>query len=144
MIAVSLIGCGDGGGSGEPQDVTIDTFNVALAGAFIPYEPQRREDIPGAIAAQTSDIICLQEVWEKSDKESIRVAAADTYPYVAFFPDDDLNTPIDDATDQQGEIPPTPTTVPCETLLDEMNQAVDCLRDNCSTIPGSDEGRTTD
>jgi endonuclease/exonuclease/phosphatase family metal-dependent hydrolase len=30
-----------------------------------------------------------------------------------------------------------------DNILDQMNQAVDCLRDYCSTIPDSDEGRTT-
>jgi endonuclease/exonuclease/phosphatase family metal-dependent hydrolase len=149
-VIATLMGCGDDGR--EPQEVTIDTFNVALAGAFIPYETERRQPIADAIAAQTSDVICLQEVWEQSDKELIRDAAADAYPHAVFF-EDDLETPIDDPTDQQGETPPAPTVVPCPevevegfpglTIQDQMNQAIDCVRDNCSTIPGSDEGYTT-
>ncbi|MFZ1863807.1 MAG: endonuclease/exonuclease/phosphatase family protein [Polyangiales bacterium] len=152
VIVVSLAGCGDDGGEPEPQEVVIDTFNVALAGAFIPYEEERRQPIADAIAAQTSDIICLQEVWDQTDKELIEGAAADAYPYVVAF-EDDLDTPVDDPTDQQGEIPPAPTVVPCPdvevtgipglTIQDQMNQAIDCVRDNCSTIPGSDEGYTT-
>ena len=66
--------------------------------------------------------------------------------------ENDLDTPIDDATDQQGEIPPAPTTVPCPdeffdgeelTIKEQMDVAIDCVRDNCSTIEGSDDGRTT-
>lgn len=160
-----LVGCGDdegtggdggAGGSGgegggrEPQEVVVETFNVALAGAFIPYETERRQPITEAIAAADSDVLCLQEVWTQSDKELIRDAAMETYPHIAFF-ENDLGTPIDDPTDQQGEIPPPPTTFPCPdvevipglTIEEQMNQAVDCLQENCSTIPGDDAGRTT-
>jgi endonuclease/exonuclease/phosphatase family metal-dependent hydrolase len=150
VIAASLVGCG-GNGGGE-QEVTIDTFNVALAGAFVPYEQQRRQPIADAMAEQTADLICLQEVWDQTDKELIREAVADAYPYVVSF-EDNLDTQVDDPTDQQGEIPPAPTTVPCPdipapdlpgvTIQDQMNGAIDCVRDNCSTIPGSDEGYTT-
>jgi endonuclease/exonuclease/phosphatase family metal-dependent hydrolase len=156
-ILTLLAGCGDSTGSGgsggtggsAPLDVVIDTFNVALAGAFIPFEAERRQPIVDAIAASDSDILCLQEVWTQADKEMIRDAALTAYPHSAFF-EDNLETPLDDATDQQGEIPPPPTGVPCpdvdvgdDNILDQMNAAVDCVRDNCSTIPDSEEGRTT-
>lgn len=149
-VGAWLSGCGDTGEAREPEEVVVDTFNVALAGAFIPYETERRQPIADAIAANESDILCLQEVWDQSDKELIRDTAAEAYPHVTFF-EDDLDTPIDVPTDQQGQIPPLPTTVPCPdvevtegvTIVDQMNDAVDCLRDNCSTMPGSDDGRTT-
>jgi len=149
-ILTLLAGCGDSSEARDPQDVVIDTFNVALAGSFIPFEEERRQPIADAIAASESDILCLQEVWIQADKEMIRDAAAEAYPHSAFF-EDDLDTPIDDPTDQQGEVPPAPTTVPCPdidvgdgvTVAELMNDAVDCVRDNCSTIPDSDEGRTT-
>jgi endonuclease/exonuclease/phosphatase family metal-dependent hydrolase len=143
-IFAPLAGCGDDTAR-EPQEVVVDTFNVALAGAFIPFETERRQPIAEAIAATDSDILCLQEVWTQADKELIRDAAADAYPHSAFF-EDNLDTPIDDPTDQQGEVPPAPTTVPCpdvdvgdDNILDQMNQAVDCVRDYCS----DDEGYTT-
>ena len=145
-----LAGCSEDGEAREAQEVRVDTFNVALAGAFIPFEAERRPFISEAIAASDADILCLQEVWTQEDKEAIREAAAEAYPHAALF-EDDLGTPVDDPTDQQGEIPPAPTTVPCGdveveqgvTISDQMNEAVDCVRDNCSTIPGSEEGRTT-
>jgi len=157
-ICMFLAGCDDSTTPSEPIEVTIDTFNVALAGAFIPYESERRQPIVEAIAATDSDIICLQEVWEQADKERIRDGAIDAYPYSALVKNN-LDTPLDDAEDQQGQVPPPPTGVPCpdqdvETpigtvnILDQMNQAVDCLLDNCSTTPDAtppqDElGRTT-
>jgi len=136
----------------DAEDVTIDTFNVALAGAFIPYEAERRQPLAEAIAEMDSDIVCLQEVWTQADKELIRDAAVGNFPYSVLF-EDDLDTPVDDPTDQMGEIPPAPTTVPCPdieapeggvTITDQMNNAVDCVAENCSTTtPGDEDGRTT-
>ncbi|MGB5283369.1 MAG: endonuclease/exonuclease/phosphatase family protein [Polyangiales bacterium] len=153
-LALAL-GCGDSTGenatSRAPEEVIVDSFNVALAGAFIPYEAERRQPIADAIAAHDADVLCLQEVWTQADKELIRDTAAQTYPYFAFF-ENNLDTPLDDPTDQQGQIPPAPTTVPCPdqffdgeelTIKQQMEDAIDCVRDNCSTIPDSDEGRTT-
>lgn len=150
LVLLFLSGCGDGAEDREPYEVAFDTFNVALAGAFIPFEAERRGYIEEAIAASDADVLCLQEVWSQDDKERIAEAAREAYPYSAFF-EDDLDTPIDDPTDQQGEVPPAPTTPPCPdvdagdgiTIADQMNEAVDCARDNCSTVPGSEDGRTT-
>ncbi len=152
-VLALLVGCGSEGETTpppEPQDVVVDTFNVAFAGAFIPYEAERRQPIVDAIAASDADILCLQEVWTQADKELIRDAAIDAFPHSALF-EDNLQTPIDDATDQQGAVPPPPTTVPCGetdigegvTIADQMNEAVDCVSANCSTMPGSEDGRTT-
>jgi endonuclease/exonuclease/phosphatase family metal-dependent hydrolase len=135
-----LGGCGDNGSSEPLGSIRVDTFNVALAGAFIPLEAERRPFIVEAIAASDADILCLQEVWDQTDKEAIQVAAAGAYPHSTFFKDD-LNTAIDDATNQQGVVPPPPETAPCagEPLTSQLNAGVDCLEQNCSTA----DGRTT-
>lgn len=153
-LLVLVWACSESSSSRESQEVTVDTFNVALAGAFIPFEAERRQPIVDAIAAADADILCLQEVWEQSDKDLVEAGATDTYPHVVSF-EDDLDTEVNDPTDQNGEIPEAPDGVPCPdvepddpqtpegvTILDQMNAACDCLRDNCSTIEGSDEGRT--
>ncbi len=158
LVTVSVfalaLGCGESTGESgpnrEPEEVIVDAFNVALAGSFIPYETERRQPIADAIAAHDADILCLQEVWTQEDKERIRDAAAQAFPHSAFF-ENNLDTPVNDPTDQQGEIPPAPTTVPCPdesfggpmTIKESMDAAIDCVRDNCSTIPDSEEGRTT-
>ena len=150
-VLTLLAGCGDSSEARDPQDVVIDTFNVALAGAFIPFEAERRQPIADAIAASESDILCLQEVWIQADKELLRDAAVEAYPHSALF-EDNLETPLDDATNQQGEVPPPPTGVPCPdveveegvTIVDQMNDAVDCLQEFCSTTtPDDEDGRTT-
>lgn len=149
-----LAACSESGEPREAQEVVLDTFNVALAGAFIPYEAERRQPIVDAIAVAEGDILCLQEVWEQSDKDAIEAAAAANFPHVVSF-EDDLATTVDDPTDQNGDVPEPPEGVPCPdiepedpatpdgvAILDQMNDACDCLRDECSTIEGSDEGRT--
>lgn len=137
-ILTLLAGCGES--SRDSQEVVVDTFNVALAGGFIPFEAERRPFIVEAIADSDADILCLQEVWDQTDKEAIQVAAAEAYPYYTFF-QNDLDTAIDDATNQQGVVPPPPTTAPCEgeSLTSQLNAGVDCLEQNCSTP----DGRTT-
>ena len=40
LALVLLLGCGDDGA--DPIDIQVDTFNVALAGAFIPEEAAGR------------------------------------------------------------------------------------------------------
>jgi endonuclease/exonuclease/phosphatase family metal-dependent hydrolase len=132
-----LGGCSSSSGD---DGVAIDTFNVALAGAFIPLEAERRPFIVDAIANSNADILCLQEVWDQSDKVAIRDAAAAAYPHSAFF-EDNLDTPIEDDTNQEGEVPPLPETAPCagEPLTTQLNAGVDCLEANCSTP----DGRTT-
>ena len=151
LIALfALVACNEDDQQRGPIRVTVDTFNVALAGAFIPFEEERRQPIADAIAEHDADVLCLQEVWTQADKELLRDTSATNYPYVAFF-ENDLDTELDDPTDQDGNIPPAPTTVPCPdvevqpgvTIEDQMNLAVDCVSDNCSTIPGSEDGRTT-
>lgn len=127
-----------------PVDLTVETFNVALAGAFLPWEDDRRQPIADALAADDADVICLQEVWRQSDKDLILAATADAFPHAVWF-QHDLETPIDDATDQNGMVPPPPSTAPCSDpmVAQALDNAIDCLAQNCSTVPGSDQGQTT-
>lgn len=137
-------GCDDDDDTPSEHELVIDTYNVGLAGAFIPYEEERREPLAEAIAGLEADIVCLQEVWRQDDKDLIINAASSTFPYSAAF-EHNLETTVDDPTDQNGETPPPFTSAPCgsEDLGEALNAAVDCLRDNCSTIPGDENGQTT-
>ncbi len=127
-----------------PIDVTIDTFNVALAGAFVPNEAARRPKIVEALAAHDADVVCLQEVWTEADKTAIAEAAKGAYPHVVRF-ETDLATPIDDPTDHDGNVVTPPSTAPCAdpALNTALGDGIDCLKANCNTIPGSEDGQTT-
>lgn len=134
--------CDDGGD--EAMDLTVETFNVGLAGAFVPAEQARRQPLSEAIAASDADVLCLQEVWTQSDKDMIIEAAAANFPYAVAF-EHDLDTEVDDPSDQNGDIPPVATTPPCgaEALQTSLDNALTCLVENCNTDPGSEDGQAT-
>ena len=157
-LAATELGCGDDDGGrpdaavdsavpvdlGPRTEARFDTLNVGLAGAFVPNEAARREPVYAAVAGMDSDVVCLQEVWTQSDKDAVIAAAAATFPHVLSFTHD-RNTPVTDPTDVAGATPPAFTTAPCEgEMLEAMlDSGVACVAENCSTIPGSDEGMTT-
>ncbi len=135
---------GAGGGAQGGTKVVAETFNIALAGAFIPHENERRQPLADAIAASESDVLCIEEAWRQSDKDLIVAAAKATFPYAVSI-EHDLATPIDDPADKNGKTPEPYTTPPCGTpdLVDKMNAAIACVAASCSTIPGSEDGQTT-
>jgi endonuclease/exonuclease/phosphatase family metal-dependent hydrolase len=125
----------------------VETFNVALAGNFITYEKERRQPIADALAQLDSDVVCLQEVWEQSDKELIAEAVKAKFPHT-FFVKHDLDTALDDATDASGATPAAPTTPPCSDteaagVVAKFDASVDCLRDNCTTDAALGENAET-
>ena len=148
-MAGIVVGCsetsGDGtGGTGGSADVTIETFNLALAGSFIAWEQERREALPAAIASSDADILCLQEVWEQTDKDTIREVTAANFPHSVIFTND-LDDALDDPEDQNMMIPAPPSGVPCsDGAEDDVNAAIDCVADACNTMaPGDENGQTT-
>ena len=136
-----LPSCGD---DANPYELTIETFNVGLAGAFVPNEAERRDPVIAAVAGMEADVVCLQEVWQQADKDRVLAAVAESFPHTVSFTHD-YETPIDDATDQNGMVPPPPTMAPCGNAMLEtqLEAVIECLSTNCSTMPGSDMGQTT-
>ena len=141
-LTVGAVGCEPGGE--ESFDLTVDTFNVGLAGAFIPWEEERRQPIADALATLDSDVVCLQEVWRQSDKELIRDAASGAFPHILMY-EHNFQTTIDDPTDQTGAVPEIPTGAPCADPAHQaaVEAAIQCVADNCNTEPGSLDGMAT-
>ncbi|MBX3234116.1 MAG: endonuclease/exonuclease/phosphatase family protein [Labilithrix sp.] len=126
-----------------PMELAVETFNIGLAGAFVPNEAARRPKVIEAIGAMNADIVCLQEAWFESDKDAIEAAAKATFPHVARRLHD-LDTPIEDAADETGAVPPPFTTPPCSgASVARVERGLECLAASCSTIPSSMDGRTT-
>ena len=123
-------------------DIEVQTYNLALAGAFVPNEAARRTPVIDAVANLGSDIVCLQEVWEQSDKDLVVAAASANFPHIVSDTTD-FSTPITSPEDQTGAIPAPFDTAPCAGYEEDLTAAVDCLAANCSTSPGSEEGQTT-
>lgn len=137
-----MMACSDEAAEPPPPTnvYTIDTFNVALAGSFVPYEAERRDPVVQAVASMETDILCVQEAWRASDKDRLEAASKKRFPYVVRF-EHGFDTPLDDPEDQAGNVPPANLAPPCAgdtvALFDEVMQ---CLIDNCSTVPGSTDG----
>src|SRR5687767_14335726 len=142
-LLLLVAACGGGEDTG-PMEITVETYNVALAGSFIPFETERRQAVLAAIASMPSDVACLTEVWEQTDKAAVTAAARTTFPHSVSF-EHNLDTPVDDPTDQMGATPPALTTAPCAdaSVMTRVENALTCLKTNCSTIPGSENGMTT-
>jgi endonuclease/exonuclease/phosphatase family metal-dependent hydrolase len=126
-----------------PLDVRFDTFNVGLAGTFVANEVARRPAVIDALAAYDTDVMCLSEVWFQADKDAIARAVKAKLPYAASTTTD-LATPVTDRKDADGNVQPAPTTPPCTgQYAADLNAGIECLKANCSTQPGSLDGRVT-
>jgi endonuclease/exonuclease/phosphatase family metal-dependent hydrolase len=136
--------------SAEPTpastQVVIDSFNVGLAGAFIPFEPQRRAAVGAAIAQMPSDIVCIQEAWREEDKDAIVAATRTRFPHVARARHD-LESTVTAGFDLDPMCPVAParTGAPCASmaLRAALDEGLQCLARSCSTMPGSEMGQTT-
>lgn len=119
--------CGDG----IPKDLVVDVFNTQLNGAFSTYESQRRQPILDSLSNLDSDVLCVTEIWSDADKKALAEAAkAKGFEY-SYYAEHTWDTPIDDPTDKDGNVPAAPTTAPCANTTAEMNTVIDCLRDKC-------------
>lgn len=146
-----LVACGGDDSSPNPVSVpppaqaTFETFNVGLAGlSFSKYEAERRQPVIDAVSKLPSDVVCLQEVWRQSDKDLIIAAAKSSFPY-SLSVLHTLDTIVDDPADQNGQTPPAPEQAPCadSALGEKLAAIMDCMVQNCSTVPGSDQGQAT-
>jgi hypothetical protein len=130
-------------GNGIPKDLTVDVVNLQLNGAFAVYESSRRKPAIDAVAALGSDVVCVTEIWSDADKQAIVDAAKAQYPH-SYFAKHDWSTKVDDPKDAQGQTPPEPSAAPCAQSAPKMKTALDCIRDNCASPAGSEDGKAAE
>lgn len=129
--------------AGTSVDLRIDTYNLGLAGSFVPNESARRTALLSAFGSLDTDVMCVQEAWYKADKDSLVAAAKVKLPYAVQF-ETNLDTPVTDNKDANGATPPDYTAAPCvDTQATDLTAGLDCLKSKCSTVPDSDDGKTT-
>jgi len=153
----------------EIEAFKVDIFNAGLYGAFAVLEDLRANKVIEDLAARgtVSDLLCVSEVArhdeldlpdkQRSYTEEALVRAASSVPggfqYFAQSKSD-LDTPITEPENQQGEVPdPTvspprpidpPARAACDASVDQavVDEAYKCLIDNCNTEPGRETGIT--
>lgn len=123
---------------GVPVSLRVDSVNVQLAGAWGPYDRERAPLIYDAVGALPSDVVCVHEAWGKTNKDGIATASQVQFPNQAVF-DYELDSPVDDATDQNGDVPPAYTEAPCAQSSAAFTAAMDCIRNNC-VEPATESG----
>ncbi len=62
-------------------EVSMTTYNLGLAHTFVPFAPERITPLVSNLEAHKTDVLCLQEVWKKSDRRTIEKSLKDIYPY---------------------------------------------------------------
>ncbi len=126
-----------------PLNVTVDTLNLQLSGALSPAEAARRPVAIAAAGALDGDIACITEAFQDDDKRAIIQAAKARLPYSYFLPTTFDSLPSDPRS-LAGRVPPSPSGTSCgKEQLEGMNALVNCARDKCSTVPGSEDARAT-
>jgi hypothetical protein len=141
----------------EMEDFRIDVFNAALHGAFAALEDLRAPLVIKDLAERgtTSDLLCVTEVsrhagldvpanqnaWTQEQLIAAAKAVPGGFQYVAQAKTD-LDSVIDDPSDQQGRVPVLPARAPCDDAADPavIKTVYECLIANCNTEPGSDRG----
>ncbi|HEY1692905.1 MAG TPA: hypothetical protein VGG39_12130 [Polyangiaceae bacterium] len=125
--------------------LSVDTFNTALYGPNAPQFTARDSLIPAAIAARTSDVMCVVEVDFPNDMQSIISAAlpanGGNFPYSYAAADKNINesTPFTNPQDQNGNVPQPTSQPPCAGVsTDLLNGAISCMEQNCSNQPPGD------
>lgn len=64
------------------EKLSVATFNTGLISELvIPYKEQREKLILDFLKKESSDILCLQEVWEKKTQDFFSKSLSNHYPY---------------------------------------------------------------
>lgn len=65
-----------------PSTLKVTTYNLGLAHTFIPHAEERLKAQEQVLPTYDTDILCLQEVWKKSDQKDIEKALKGQFPYL--------------------------------------------------------------
>jgi hypothetical protein len=118
--------------------LAVDTFNTGLYGADAPFNDERKQAVYDAIAARSSDLMCVVET--STDYKAIVASAAVNLPY-SYYAVTDLDTQPTDPTDKQGNTPPPPTAPPCAGVDPSIVQSIyQCTALGCTNDTGGLNG----
>ena len=112
--------------------VSIDTFNIGLCSSDRLPHWAAAQPIYNAIAARTSDVMCVIEADDVSYRNAIIAAAATNFPNT-FVGNTDATTP----PSNPAYVKPPPQYPPCGGTVNQtnVNAAYSCAQGSCSTAP---------
>lgn len=62
--------------------LSVTTYNAGIAHNFVALAKERVPFITDALAKIDTDVLCLQEVWDKKDRKTVTAALQKNYPYI--------------------------------------------------------------
>ena len=65
-------------------NLSVESFNTGLAHTYVPLAQERIPHIISNLKENQSDVLCLQEVWKKEDRDRIVRELKEVYPH-SFF-----------------------------------------------------------
>jgi len=102
----------------DEQGISFTSYNAGLAIGFVDYASLRQPEIVSALAAEKSDVICLQEVWNQDQIDAILDGTKDAYPHSYYE--------ITEGEVAEGDEPACTT--------DETDPLVVCVEDKCPDV----------
>lgn len=114
-MGLLLLACEDP----EEDGLAVGTYNAGLAPGFVPFTEERTPLTIQALADESFDVLCVQEVWTPAAVEALQSATSERYPHT-FFPEPD-----------PGEL--LSTGPACE--ADALGPLAACLQANCAELP---------
>ena len=102
----------------------LETFNAGLAHGFVPHAKERISSLIEAVSQSDADVICLQEVWEISDRNKFFNELQKKYPHTWM-------TPVYQTTTSS-----RPSCKPWQIL--GKGKFVSCMSSQCSDAEGDE------
>ncbi len=62
--------------------LSVTTYNAGIAHNFVPLAKERVPFITEALSQFDTDVLCLQEVWDKKDRKAVISALEKDYPFI--------------------------------------------------------------
>ena len=74
------------------EGLRFATYNAGLADQFVSYAAERQGPIAAALGQIEADVLCVQEVWNQEDIDTLVDASKETFPHVHYqFTEEDLS-----------------------------------------------------
>lgn len=120
-----------------PERVTFEALYVGADTTGVRRGAERLAALPEQLASQPVDVLCLQGIGDPDDRARLRAALVQTFPVSVDLATDDA-TPVDDARDAAGRMPPPETKAPCAGLESQLAGTLACFgqRPCAETIDG--------